>query len=56
MNAYGRKNAKLCRRKIERLVARELLQYTTALGFAWPTDEGLDVLDGSARLRLRSST
>jgi hypothetical protein len=47
VKAYGRANAKLCLRKIERLVARELLQYNASLGCAWPTDQGLERLDDS---------
>ena len=55
VSAHGRQNAKLCLRKIERLVARELLQYATSPGCAWPTVEGLAVLDGSPRLAVDSS-
>jgi hypothetical protein len=47
VKAYGRANKKLCLRKIERLVARELLQYTASLRSAWPTAEGLRRLDDS---------
>ena len=52
VTAYGRKNAKLCLRKVERLVARELLQYTTSLGSAWPTAQGLAVLDHTGRAQV----
>jgi hypothetical protein len=55
VSAYGRRNAKLCLRKVERLVARELLQYTTSLAAAWPTPQGLAVLDDAGRHQVASS-
>ena len=45
VNAHGRENAGVCLRKIERLVARELLQSEGLASRAWPTAQGLDVLD-----------